>query len=92
MGKTRQIWSQKQTHEKVITVMGIVCSISIIILAVMQILDIWENAINVFEPLLGVLMVIQTIQNWKKNKEVAIFSLCVAIFIFGISIFIFLTR
>jgi hypothetical protein len=58
----------------------------------MQILDIWENAINVFEPLLGVLMVIQTIQIWKKNKAVAIFSLCVAIFIFGISIFIFLTR
>ncbi|MNP77879.1 hypothetical protein D3C76_1753930 [compost metagenome] len=58
----------------------------------MQILDIWENAINVFEPLLGVLMVIQTIQNWKKNKAVAIFSLCVAIFIFGISIFVFLTR
>ena len=92
MEKSRQIWSQKQTHEKVLTVMGIACSISIIILASMQILGIWENAINVFEPLLGVLMVIQAIQNWKKYKVVAMISLCAAIFIFGISIFIFLTR
>lgn len=92
MGKTRQIWNQKQTHEKVITVMGIACSISIIILAFMQVLGIWQNAINVFEPLLGVLMVIQTIQNWKKNKAVAMISLCAAILIFGISIFIFLEK
>ena len=92
MGKIRDIWSQKQTYEKVLSVMGIICSIIIIILACMQILGIWKTAINVFEPLLGMLMLIQAIQNWKKNKVVAIFSLCVAIFIFLVTIFIFVIR
>lgn len=92
MGKVRDIWSQKQTDEKVLSVISSICSISIIILACMQILGVWKTAINVFEPLLGVLMLIQAIQNWKKNKVVAIVSLCAAILILGFSIFIFVIR
>ncbi|WP_322545875.1 MULTISPECIES: DUF3953 domain-containing protein [Clostridium] len=92
MENIRNIWNQKQTNEKVLSVLGIICSISIIILACMQILVIWKTAINVFEPLLGVLILIQAIQNWKKNKVVAIFSLCAAIFIFLVAIFIFVIR
>lgn len=92
MGRVRDIWSQKQTNDKVLSVISMICSISIIILACMQILGIWKTAINVFEPLLGVLMLIQAIQNWKKNKDVAKISLCAAILIFGCAIFIFVTR
>jgi uncharacterized membrane protein YqgA involved in biofilm formation len=92
MGKVRDIWSQKQTDEKVLSVISSICSISIIILACMQILGVWKTAINVFEPLLGVLMLIQAIQNWNKNKVVAIVSLCAAILILGFSIFIFVIR
>ncbi|WP_160687674.1 DUF3953 domain-containing protein [Clostridium sp. C2-6-12] len=89
MENFKDIWSQKQTYEKVLSVIGIICSISIIILAGMHILGIWENSINVFQPLMGLLMLIQSIQYWKKYKIVAIFSLCVALFIFLISISIF---
>ena len=92
MENIKDIWSQKQTYEKVLSVIGIICSLSIIILGGMQILGIWKTAINVFEPLLGVLMLIQAIQYWKKNKVVAIFSLCVAIFIFLVAISIFVIR
>lgn len=92
MGRVRDIWSQKQTNDKVLSVISMICSISIIILACMQILGVWKTAINVFEPLLGVLMLIQAIQNWKKNKDVAKVSLFAAILILGYSIFIFVTR
>lgn len=92
MGKVRDIWSQKQINEKVLSVISSICSISIIILACMQIFGVWKTAANVFEPLLGVLMLIQAIQNWKKNKVVAIVSLCAAILILGFSIFIFAIR
>lgn len=92
MMKSKDIWSQEQTSEKVLTVISSICSISIIILACMQILGTWKNAIDVFEPLLGVVILIQAIQNWRKNKKVAIFSLCAAIFIFLVSIFIFVIR
>jgi hypothetical protein len=92
MENIKNIWSQKQTYEKVLFVMGIICSISIMILAGMHILGIWKTAINVFQPLMGVLMLIQGIQYWKKYKVVAIFSLCVALFIFLVSISIFVIR
>ena len=92
MENFRNIWNQKQTDEKVLSIIGIICSMSILILACMQILGIWISAINVFEPLLGVLMLIQAIQNWKKNKVVAIFSLCASILILLFSILIFVIR
>ena len=92
MENFRNIWNQKQTDEKVLSIIGIICSMSILILACMQILGIWKNAINVFEPLLGVLMLIQAIQNWKKNKVVAIFSLCASILILLFSILIFVIK
>lgn len=92
MVKVRGRWSQKQTDEKVLYVISSICSISIIILVCMQILGVWKTAANVFEPLMGVLMLIQTIQNWKRNKAVAAISLCAAILIFLFSIFIFVIR
>ena len=84
--------SQKQTDKNVLKIMSNICSISIIILVFIQILGIWKNAIYVFQPLLGVLMLIQAIQNWKKNKLVTILSLCAALLIFLVTIFIFVTR
>lgn len=91
MRKVKYVES-KQIDEKVLSVVGSICSISIIILACIQIFGIWENAIDVLEPFLGLLMLIQAIRNWKKNKVVAIVSLCAAIFILGVSIFIFVIR
>lgn len=92
MTKNKDIKNGKQTYEKVLFIVGCICSISIIILASMQLLGIWEKAINVFEPLVVVLMLIQTIQNWKKNRPVAIVSLCAGIFIFIVAVLIFLTN
>lgn len=92
MEKFKNIWNQKQTYEKVLSIIGIICSINILILGCMQILGVWKNAINVFEPLLGGLMLIQAIQNWKKNKVVAIFSLCASILLLLFSNLIFVIK
>lgn len=84
--------SRKKVVEKLLFVISAICSITIIILVCMQILSIWEEAINIVEPLLGIVILIQSIQNWKKNKVVAVFNLCVSIFIFLVCIFIFIIR
>lgn len=83
-------WKEKTIFGKSLTVIGLIISASVLILAFLQIIGIWENAICVFEPLLGVLMLIQTIENWKKNKSVAYLSLFTAVFIFIVALFIFL--
>lgn len=81
-------WEQKSLFMKFITIVGFIISIAIMILSFLQIFDIWDKAINIFEPLLGVLMLIQTIENWESNKRTAYFSLFVAIFIFLVAIII----
>ncbi len=81
-------WNEKTLPLKILTMIGFIISITVIFLSLMQIFDIWDKAINVFEPLLGVLMLIQTIENWKTNRSTAYFSLFVAIFIFIVSIMI----
>lgn len=88
MNRVKEAWNEKKPYEKVVSVLGIICSISVIVLAAMQLAGVWEKAINVYEPLIGVLMLIQTIQFWNKDKKIALFSLCVAIFIFIVAFII----
>ena len=72
----------------IVSIIGIVLSVAIMVLAVMQLFGIWKYAINVMEPLMGLLMLINAYQNWKQNRLVAYFSIGVAIFIFIVSIVI----
>ena len=81
-------WNKKTIPFKILTIFGLIISITIVVLALMQIFNVWDKAINVFEPLLGVLMIIQAIENWKTNRATAYFSLFVAIFIFIVAIII----
>ena len=55
--------------EKVLNIMKIACSVIVIVLALVQHKGIWNKAINVFEPLLGIIMVIQAIQYWEKREN-----------------------
>ena len=81
-------WNKKTLPLKIMTIIGFIISITVIILSLIQIFDTWDKAINIFEPLLGVLMLIQTIENWKTNRSTAYFSLFVAIFIFIVAIIV----
>lgn len=83
-------WNKKTLLSKILTIIGLIISLAIIILASLQIFNVWANAIYVYEPLMGILMLIQAIENWKENKSVAYFSLFTAIFIFFVTALIFL--
>ena len=75
-------WNSKSTLEKVLVVLRMIISIIVMIAALIQLLGIWDTAINVAVPLLGILMIVQSIQEWKTNRGAAILSICSAIFIF----------
>lgn len=85
-------WKERSIFEKGLTVLGLILSISVIILSVLSLAGTWQGTINIVEPLLGLLMLIQTLQFWKYNKTVAIFSLFVALFIFSVAIVVFFFR
>lgn len=50
-----------------------------IIFAVVQIFSVWNYAVIVCEIFMGINMISQATLQWKTNKEIAIFSLCVAV-------------
>ncbi|MGN0517641.1 MAG: hypothetical protein ACI4II_02825 [Acutalibacteraceae bacterium] len=81
-------WNQKSPLYKFLTVIGCIISVTIVILAFMQLFNVWDKAINVFEPLLGVLMIIQAIENWKTNRKTAYISLFAAFYIFAVAAYI----
>lgn len=72
--------------DKFMLTIRIVTSILVIVLATFQLLGVWDKAINLAIPLMGVFLLIQSIQEWKKQRGVAIFGLCAALFIFGCTI------
>lgn len=90
MNRIEYILNGKKGSEKVLIITKIACSVIVIILSFMQMVGIWDNAIYVFEPLLGIVMLIQAIEHWRKNRKLAVFSLCGALFVFVCAIVIFL--
>lgn len=88
MNKFVEKFMVKSKYEKVAFIVGTVSSIIVIILAMLQILGVWNSAIIVCEIFMGISMISQAILQWKTNKGIAIFSLCVAIFIFSVAIFL----
>ena len=76
-------------YEKLVLVIGMLCSVSVIVLACLQLFQIWESAATIYMPLTAVLMLVQAFENRKKSRPLAIFSLCVAGFISVVCLLIF---
>ena len=75
-------WKNMTTRDRIIHVLIIVLSVAVIILAALQLLGIWKDSINVYEPLVGVVLLLQAKLFWKKNRETAVIQLCAAGFVF----------
>ena len=79
-------WRELLPADKFMLIVRVVTSILVVGLAVFQLLGVWDKAINLAVPLMGVVLQIQSVQEWKEHRGVALFGLCAALFIFGCSI------
>ena len=84
----KERWNNMTTRDRIINALIIILSVAVIVLAALQLLGIWENSINVYEPLIGVVLLLQAKLFWKKNRKIAIFQLFAAVFIFACAIVI----
>lgn len=75
-------WKDTPMLHKVITVFSVIVSLAVVTLAVLQIFDIWTQAINLCIPLMGVNMLCQTYMQWNTSRKTAYFSLGCAVFVF----------
>lgn len=78
MNRLAAIWKQKTTAGKVLSAIGFVCSLSVIVLAMLQLAGVWADAGFLYLPLLAVLMLIQAAQYRRKSRSTVILSLCAA--------------
>ena len=74
---------------KIVTIISIVVSLSIIVLGILQIFKIWVYAINVCIPLMGAVNLCQAYLQWSTSRKVAYFCIGTSIFIFICAIVVF---
>ena len=62
-------WNEKSNADKVLLILRIIVSITVLVGASLQLLGIWDKALNVAVPLLSVLILIQSIQEHREQKK-----------------------
>lgn len=85
-------WKDTPMLHKVITVFSVIVSLAVVTLAVIQIFDIWTQAINLCIPLMGVNLLCQTYMQWNTSRKTAYFSLGCAVFVFACAIAVFFIK
>ena len=85
-------WKDTPPLHKVITVFSVIVSLAVVTLAVLQIFEIWTQAINLCIPLMGVNLLCQTYMQWNTSRKTAYFSLGCAVFVFACAIAVFFIK
>ena len=85
-------WKDTPMLNKVITVFSVIVSLAVVTLAILQIFDIWTQAINLCIPLMGVNLLCQTYMQWNTSRKTAYFSLGCAAFVFACAIAVFFIK
>ena len=85
-------WNDAHLLHKVVTIISLLASLSVVVLALLQMFDVWDQAINVFMPLMGVTMLCQSYMQWNTSRKIAYFSLGCAVFVFACAIAVFFIK
>ena len=85
-------WKDSPLSHKIITVFSVVVSLAVVTLAILQIFDIWTQAINLCIPLMGVNLLCQTYTQWNTSRKTAYFSLGCAVFVSACAIAVFFIK
>ena len=85
-------WKDVPLMHKIVTIISIVVSLSIVVLGILQIFEIWVYAINVCIPLMGAVNLCQAYMQWNTNRKVAYFCIGTSIFIFICAIVVFFIK
>ncbi len=85
-------WKDKPLSHKSITLFSVIVSLAVVTLAILQMFDIWTQAINLCVPLMGINLLCQTYTQWNTSRKTAYFSLGCAVFVFACAIAVFFIK
>ena len=79
-------WKRMPGWDKVLLLLRICLGAAVVILASFQFFNVMDRAVDLAVPVLGAYLLAQAAHEWKQNRVEAIVSVCLAVFIFGISV------
>ena len=85
-------WKDAPLSHKIVTIISILTSLSVVVFALLQMFDIWNQAINICVPLMGITLLCQAYIQWNVSRKVAYFSIGSAIFVFICAIVVFFIK
>ena len=85
-------WKDATASHKIVTACSIVVNLAVVVLAILQMFEIWTHAVNLCVPLMGVSMLCQAYLQWNNSRKVAWFSVGTAVFIFACAIAVFFIK
>lgn len=85
-------WKDTPLSHKIITVFSVIVSLAVVTLAILQMFDIWTQAMNLCIPLMGVNLLCQTYTQWNTSRKSAYFSLGCAVIVFLCAIAVFFIK
>ncbi len=80
--KSNPEWDEKSNQDKRLSILGIILAFTVLILAALQMSGVVRNTSVIFVPLMGLLMLVQSMQMWKTRRVVAILCIIAAVFLF----------
>lgn len=83
-------WNKRTKSEKILIISRLVVSFVIFCAVILDFLNLGSNALNLAIPLFAVSYLLETICNWKTDKDMAAFSLFMTIIITAVSCIVFL--
>ncbi len=85
-------WNEMTTADKAILIIRIIASVGVVVFVTLQLFGVCDQAINIAAPLIGLVLLIQSIQEWRLHRGVAVFGLCSALFIFTCTVVVWLLK
>ena len=85
-------WSEKTSTEKTLVVLRIIVSLVVIVFAALQLSGVWDGAISYAVPLIGVQLLVTSIQEWKQNRVSSVVVSVCAVFVFACAIVVFFVK
>jgi hypothetical protein len=94
MLKVKKIMSQSSWFEIITIIVTMILSVAVLVLSLLGLFNVLpgELTISIFLPLLGIILLLNGIITYKKNKLYGIFALASAAFVFSTYILIFVIK
>lgn len=85
-------WKDMPLLSKIASAASVIIAVAVIVLAVLQLFNVWSDAGDVYVPLMGINLLLQAYAQWKPNRGAAIFNLCTAAFILTCALAVYIIK